>query len=92
MFFFSSDIPDHTFHGLVFGAEAEHSEHHQSGQHRGEEVNRGDSEGITMAVVVLGIIGGVGDDRPEAETQSKEHLSGCLSPHLHVGPDLQLEE
>lgn len=44
-----------------------------------------------MAVVILGIIGGVGDDGAEAKTQGKENLRGCLPPHLHVSPDFQLE-
>ena len=44
-----------------------------------------------MAVVVPGIIGGVGDNGPEAETQGKENLCGRLPPHLHVTPNLQLK-
>lgn len=68
MFTLWSVIPDYTFWDLLFCTEAEHSKHHKSGQHRREEVYRRDSEGITVAVVVLGIVGGVGDNGPETKT------------------------
>jgi len=45
-----------------------------------------------VAVVALGVVGGVGDDRAEAQAQREEHLRGRLPPHLHVAPDLQLGE
>lgn len=82
------NIPLYAVHRLVFGTEAEHSEHHHGGQNRREEVNNGDSVGIAVAVVVLGVVGGVRDDGPEAEAQGKEHLRGCPSPNLHICPDL----
>lgn len=44
-----------------------------------------------MAVVVLGIVRGVSNDRAKAKAQCKEDLSGRLPPHLHVGPDFQLQ-
>lgn len=76
---------------LLFGAEAEHSEHHQSGEHRCEEVDDGDCEGITVAVVVLRVVGGVSNNGPKAEAQSKEDLCRSLPPHLDVCPNFQLE-
>lgn len=86
----SSHIPDHTSHDFFFCTEAKDCEHHQSGQHRGEEVYEGDREGITVTVVVLGVVGGVGNDGAKAEAQSEEHLRGRLTPHLNVSPDFKL--
>lgn len=83
-------VHSNTVHGFLFGTEAQHGKYHQGGQHRGEEVDAGDGEGVTVTVVLLGIVGGVGDDGSETQAQSEEDLRGRLSPHLHVGPDLQL--
>lgn len=44
-----------------------------------------------MAVVVLGIVRGVSNDRAKAKAQRKEDLRRRLPPHLHVGPDFQLK-
>lgn len=86
----SSHVPDHACHDFFFCTESKHCKHHQSGQHRGEEVYEGDSEGIAVTVVVLGIVGGVGNDGSKAEAQSEENLRGRLPPHLNVCPDVKL--
>lgn len=81
------NIPDYTLHDLLFSTETEHSKDHQSRQHRREEVNEGDGESVAVAVVVPGVVGGVGDNGAEAEAQRKEDLRGRLPPHLHICPD-----
>ncbi len=91
VFIFGSVIPDYTFRDLFFCTEAEHGKHYESRQHRCEEVYGGDSEGITVAVVVFRIVGGVGDNGAEAKAQGKENLCCCLPPHLHICPNFQLK-
>lgn len=85
-----SAVPHNALGGDLIGTETEHGEHHQRGQHRREEVDEGHGVGIAVAVVALGIVGGVRDDGTEAQAQSEEDLRGRLPPHLHVSPDLQL--
>lgn len=81
----------HAAHGDFPGAEAQHGEHHQRGEDRGEKVDGGDSEGVAVAVVATWVVGGIGDDRAKAQAQGEENLRCCLAPHLHLTPDLQLE-
>lgn len=74
------------------GPEAQHREDNKWGKYRGEEVDGGDSDGITVTVIVALVVGGVRYDRAKTQTQSKEHLSECLTPHLYITPNLQLRE
>lgn len=74
------------------GFEAQHSKHHQGGQHGGEEVNKRHQDGIKVAVVVPLVVAGEGDDAAEAETQREEDLRGRLSPHFRLQHNLQLEK
>lgn len=73
------------------GLEAQHGEHHQGGQHGGEEIDEGHQDGIEVAVVVPLVVAGEGDDAAEAEAQGEEDLGGSLSPHLGLQHDLQLK-
>lgn len=72
------------------GLKAQHSEHHQGGQHGGEEIDERHQDSIEVAVVVALVVTGKGDDAAEAQTQSEEDLRGCLSPHFGLQHDLQL--
>lgn len=72
------------------GFEAEHSKHHQGGQHGGEEVDERHQDGVKVAVVVSLVVAGKGDDAAEAETQGEEDLRGCFSPNLGLQHDFQL--
>ena len=83
-------LPGNTGHDGVLGAEAEHGEDHQRGEERGQEVDEGHGEGVTVAVVAPRVVGGVGDDRAEAQAQGEEHLRGRLSPDLGLQHLLQL--
>lgn len=85
------NVPDDTCRDLLFGTEAEDGEDDQGGQNRREEVDARHSEGVAVAVVVLGIVRGVSNDRAKAKAQRKEDLGGRLPPHLHVSPDFQLQ-
>lgn len=73
------------------GFEAQHREHHQGGQHGGEEVDKRHQDGVEVAVVVPLVVAGEGDDAAKAEAQSEEDLRGRLSPHLGLQHDLQLK-
>ena len=73
------------------GFEAEHSKHHQGGQYGGEEIDKRHQNGVEVAVVVPLVVAGEGDDASEAEAQGEEDLRGCLSPHLGLQHDLQLQ-
>lgn len=61
------NVPDDTFRDLLFGTEAEDGKDNQGGQHRCEEVDTRHSKGVTMAVVVLGIVRRVRNDRAKAK-------------------------
>lgn len=84
------NVLDDTFRDLLFGAEAEDGEDDQGGQHRREEVDTRHGEGVAVAVVVLGIVRGVSNDRAKAKAQREEDLGGRLPPRLHVGPQFRL--
>lgn len=64
------------------GFKAEHGEHHQRGQHRREEVDEGDENGVKVAVVVALVVTGEGNDATEAQAESKEHLCSGFTPHF----------
>lgn len=81
---------DHTLLVHDVGLEAQHGEHHEGGQHRGEEVDEGHQGGVEVAVVVLLVVAGEGDDAPEAQPQGEEDLGGRLPPHLGVQHLVQL--
>lgn len=72
------------------GLKAQHSKHHQGGQHGGEEIDKRHQDGVEVAIVVALVVTGKGYDTPEAQTQCKEDLCGCLSPHFGLQHDLQL--
>lgn len=72
------------------GLEAEHGEHHQGGQHRGEEVDEGDQHCVEVTVVIPFVVAGEGYDPSEPQAQSEEHLGGCLPPYLGLQHLLQL--
>lgn len=81
---------DHTLLIHDVGLEAQHSKHHEGGQHRGEEVDEGHQSGVKVAVVVLLVVAGEGDDAPKAQPQGEEDLRGCVPPHLRVQHLVQL--
>lgn len=74
------------------GFKAEHGEHHQCGQHRREEVDEGDENGVKVTVVVALVVTGEGNDATETQAESKEHLCGSFTPNLSLQHDLQLIE
>lgn len=82
---------DHTFLIHDVGFEAQHSKHHEGSQHRGEEVDEGHQGSIEVAVIVLFVVAGKGDDTSKAQPQGKEDLCGCLPPHLGVQHLVQLQ-
>lgn len=70
-------IVDSQFDTLVIhdiGFKAEHGEHHQCGQHRREEVDERDENGVKMAVVAALVVTGEGNDATETQAESEEHL------------------
>lgn len=86
----SSHLQSNTFAVHDVGFEAQHGEHHQGGQHGGEEVDEGHQDGVEVAVIVALVVAGEGDHAAEAEAQSEEDLRGRLPPHLGLQHDLQL--
>lgn len=80
-----------TFFVHDVGFETKHSENDQGGQHGGEEIDKRNQDSIEVAVVVPLVVAGEGDDAAKAETQRKEDLCGCFSPHLGLQHDLQLQ-
>lgn len=70
---------------------AQHCKHHQGRQDGGEEVDKGNQDGIELAVVVPFVVAGESDDTPKAETKGVKDLRGCLTPNLGVQHDLQLK-
>lgn len=76
--------------GEGLGPEAQHREDDERGKDRGEEVDGGDGEGVAVTVIIALVIGGVRYNGAKPQTQSKEHLSESLTPHLNITPYLQL--
>ena len=72
------------------GLEAQHSEDHQRGQNRSEEVDDRDEHGVKVTVVVDLVVAGERYDPSEPQTQGEEDLGGCLPPHLGLQHLLQL--
>lgn len=74
----------------ILGSETEDHKDDKRGQHWRHEVDARDHDGITMAVVMHRVVGWICDHGAVTQTQSKEHLRGRLTPHLHLPPNLQL--
>lgn len=90
--YFHASILSHAAQRYVLGTKTQHDKNHQRGQHRRHEVYARDHEGISVAVVVIGVVGGVGNNRAIAKAQGKKDLCGSLSPHLHITPNLKLKK
>lgn len=73
------------------GLEPQHSEHYQSGQDGGKKVDDGNQCCIKVAVIVSLVVTGESDDAAKAQSERKEDLRSCFSPHLWFQHLLQLE-
>ena len=60
-------------------------------EHGGGAVGECDDERVPRAVVVDGVVGGVGDEAAEGQAQREEDLCARLQPHHRVSQSLPLE-
>ena len=67
-------------------------EDYDPGKHWGAAVGKSHDEGVARAVVVDRVVGGVGDQASEGQTEREEDLGASLQPDQRVGQTIPLGE
>jgi len=62
-----------------------------AGEDGSSAVDDGHEDGVPVAVVPDGHVGGEGDETAERQTEREEDLSGGVQPHLGVRQSAELE-